>query len=300
MNQLQLARYKAYTVALAHLKENEEITKDVPAFAKVYGNIKALLDNITVAGNLQEEKQQAVSTGKYEYQAAIGQQALTIAAAIVTYAVSIKDGELKESMNFTRTELSYVTDAELGARASNILTTAKKLEEPLQEYGVSAEMIASLARLTEQYLPEANKTRTHTARRKNATQQIGDAIKQAQELMDNQLDKLMIRYQVSNPEFYNQYIINRTVINPARRKTRLEGVTTDGETQTGLGDVLVMVEGSNLVTTTLADGSYSLKVPPMSGATIIFQKDGYVTQKLVLDIKRGQAVKQEVVLVKSK
>lgn len=298
MNQIQLARFKAYTVALAHLKQNEEITKDVPAFAKVYDNIKALLDGIKESNDLIKQNRLAISAGKYQYKAEIGQQALTIAAALVTYAVSTGDEQLKESMNFTRSELFHVSDQDLAARATNILTTANMLAEPLKEYGVTAEMITKLEQLAAQYLPEANGPRTHTARRKNAAQQISEQIAAAKDLMDNQLDKLMIQFQLSHPEFYNQYTINRTVVSPSHRKTRLEGMVTGKDTRTGLAGVQVALKDTTLVTTTGADGSYSLKMRPVTGATVAYYKEGYAPVSLTLEVKRGQAVNQPVEMEK--
>lgn len=299
MKQIHQARYNAYTRTLEYLKQNEAITGSVPAFATVYTNIKALLDAVTGLDSVRKQNRQAVTAGKYQYQADIGQQALAISAAIVTYAVSINDEELKRSMKFTRSQLFYSTDPDLGARVSNILQKARELSEPLKEYGITAEMISGFAKLTEQYLPEANSTSTHLAKRVNATQLINEKLNEARALIDNQLDMLMIQFELSHPEFYNQYIILRTVPTTAHRKTRVEGTVSEKLTEAGLANVLVRLKGSDVETTTAADGSYTLKTPPLNSTQIEYIREGYTPVTVQLQIKRGQAVKQDVEMEKA-
>lgn len=298
MTQNQLARFNAYTLALAFLAKNLEKTKNIPVFSKVFQTIKALLDAVAERNNLGRESRTAVTDGKQQYLGEIAQLAFTISSAIVSYATGIKNVKLRNSMNFTRSDLFYATDQDLGAHASNILTMAKKLAAQLAEYGITEEMITSLANLTEQYLPQASQPREHKVRVKNATQQIAGLIKEAQDLMDNQLDRIMVQFEQADPEFYRQYILSRTVESPSHRKTRLEGTVVEKDTQNGLGNVEVSLPGSNLVTTTLEDGSYSLKTSPENNATVVYKKEGYAPVTIVLSFVRGQAVKQVVEMVK--
>jgi hypothetical protein len=296
MNSYQNARYKAYSLALAHLQENEAITKEVPAFETAFLSAKATLDAIASAGNLQQQKFQAFTAGKQQYQDEICNRALVIASAIVTYASGKKDQGLKESMNFTRTELFYAPDSELGAKTANILATARAMEKELVNYGITATVLDNFATLVKQYLPSANEPRNMTAERKEAGEQIKKLMKQLQEQMTNQLDRLMLQFKFTHAGFYNQYIVKRMVVNPSRRKTRVEGVVTDMASLAGIGDVQVMVKDTSYVTLTLPDGSYSLNTPSLTAATIQYKKEGYAPASVQLEIKRGQAINQPVSL----
>jgi hypothetical protein len=296
MNSIQNARYKAYSLALAHLKENEAITKGVPAFETAYLTAKQTLDAIAGAGNLQQQKFQAFSAGKKQYHDEICNQALAIASAIVTYASGKNDQGLKESMSFTHTELFYAPDNELGAKTANILATARAMEKELDHYGITTPVLDHFATLVKQYLPSANEPRNMVAERKEAGEQIKKLMKQLKEQMTNQLDRLMLQFKFTHQEFYNQYIIKRSVINPSRRKTRVEGVVTDVASLAGIGDVQVMVKDTSYITLTLADGSYSLKTPALAAATILYRKEGYAPASVQVEIKRGQASNQPMAL----
>lgn len=299
MNMSQAARYKAYALALTYLKENEVITKDLPAFGEAWQAAKATLDAVVEADNLRQQNRQGIIASKKQYLADISHQAMAVSSAIVSYASANKDNGLKETMTFTPSELSYTSIQQLGARVSNILNTAKNLREELKKYGISEEVLTGFARLVELYLPSANLPRINTTERKNARLRVIELLRQLQEQMDNQIDKLMIQFRLSHPEFYNQYIISRTIVNPGYRKTRVEGVVTDKATRAVLGEVEVQVKDSNLATATMADGSYSLKTPALSGATVIYQKKGFKPFTVLLEIKRGQILRQAVEMEKA-
>lgn len=294
----QSARYNAYALGLAYLKENEVITKDIPAFSEAWQAANTTLNAVAEAENLRQMNRQGIIASKKQYLAQISHQALAISSAIVTYASANKDNGLKETMTFTSSELSYTSIQQLGARVSNILSTAKNLREELKKYGISDEVLTGFARLVEQYLPSANLPRINTNNRKNAREQVIELLKQLQEQMDNQIDKLMVQFRLSHPEFYNKYLISRTVVNPGHRKTRVEGLALEEGTGALLGGVQVMIEQSNLATETMADGSYSLKTPGLTNATLVFKKEGYQTVSVQLEIKRGQIVKQTVEMIK--
>lgn len=296
MNKGQSARYKAYSLALAHLADNAEITKDIPAFAQAYQAAKATLDAIAVADNLRKQNRVAISSGKKQFRQEIARQAHTISAAIATYAAAQNNQQLMAAMNFTQSELFRGTDPDLGAKVANILASARSLSAELKNYGITDEMVDAFGKLVDQYLPAANSPRSSLADRKQAAQLIKEGLNEVRAQLKNQLDKLMLQFKTSHPDFYNTYIFKRAVISPAYRNTQLEGLVTDKASLASLGGVQVSVQDTSLVTATLADGSYSLKMPLLTSAKVLYQKEGYQPATVEVDVKRGQKTRQEVAL----
>jgi hypothetical protein len=292
----QSARYKAYALALAHLKENESITKDVPAFAQAYDAAKATLDAIAAADNRRQQNRFAASAGKRQFREEFAGQAQAIAGALVSYATAKNDQRLKEAMNFTYSGLYHANDAELGARAANILTEARALAGELSTYGITEGVLTAYGTMVAQYLGAISEPRNVVAERKEAGQQIKDGLNQLKDQLKNQLDKLILQFKSGHPEFYNQYINKRKIINPAQRKTQVEGKVTDMATGAGLADVQVLVKDTVLETTTGADGSYDLYLPLLTGATIQYRKEGYTPASVQVELKRGQTTPQGVEL----
>lgn len=299
MTTSQQARFNAYSLALAHLKQHEAIIKEIPGLERAYKMAKSTLEAIEAADRLRQQKQKAVTAGKQQFVEEIAHQALTIASAIVNYATEKKDEELKKAMSFNHSELMYVPVIELGAKVANILSAARPLEAALADFGITPELLSNFAAQAEQFPLKSSQPRSVKAIRKEAGQQIRDGLNQVKEQLDQQIDGLMLQFKFSQPEFYNQYLVKRSLVNPARRKTRVEGVVTDKASQAVLGDVQVTVQDAGITSTTDAEGRFSLGVPPLKGLVVLFQKEGYTTATARVDMKRGKALTQEVSLEKN-
>jgi len=298
MNNSESARCRAYALALDHLKANTAITDTLPVFKEVYQSAADLLAGIYSADQTRLKNRQTGSAGKSQFQESLTKNAMIIASAIVTYAARKNNRELKESMSFNRTELDYARDADLASRAANILATARNLNGELKNYGISEELLTGFSTDLDQFREQAAKPRSQVAEGKAAGLAARTQIRNLQTMFDEQLDSLMLQFRDSHPDFYNTYIVKRTVVNPARRKTRIEGQVTDGATGTGINGVSITIKDTQLATTSVSDGSYSLKTPALSGAVLECVATGYKPFSIMLDVKLGQAYNQPIVLEK--
>ncbi len=296
MNSYQTARYKAYSLALAYVKENESITSSVPIFAAVYTSAIASLDAISNTNKRKIEKRKGVADNKQQHQDSLSVQAQSIASIIGTYSTIKKDLVLKEAMNFSKTELFYGPDQLLNEKSANILTKAKELAADLKDYGITPALIASFESQLKDYSSTINEPRNVAMERKQAVVQIKDLFTQLKLVFTEQLDPLMQLFKTDNRDFYDQYLLKRSIVDPARRKTRVEGTVTNKLTGKALPGATVMIKDTEFVTSTPDDGSYSLNVPGVKQVPVSYQKDGYkpVTKQAIL--KRGQSTILDVEL----
>ncbi len=296
MNATQSARFKAYTLALAHIKENEGITKGVPAIEVMYLSAKTTLDAIANADLRKIEKLKGVAGSKQQYQDNLANQALAIASVIGTYAATKKDLALKEAMNFSRTELFFGADQLLSGKCTIILAKARELAGELPDYGITGLLIDNFAGMLENYAAIMNEPRNVSAERKQAGMLVNELFKQLQMIFTDKLDAMMLLFKFTHSDFYDQYLIKRMIVNPGQRKTRVEGIVTDKTTHQALDDVTVMVKGTDMITTTPADGSYSLKTPLLKRVPVVYQKKGYKSVTLETTVKKGKATTVNVEL----
>ena len=296
MNSIQNARYKAYSLALAHLKENEAITKAVPAFETAFLSAKATLAAVDSADSRKAQKKGGVTDSKQKHQDNLANQALALAAVISSYAALNKDLVLKEEMHFSPSELFYGPNQQVSVHCANILAKARELTGELKDYGVTEALIDNYATQLDQYAVSILEPRSATAERKQAGELVAELLKQLQVIFTDHLDALMLLFKFTHRDFYNQYLIKRMIVNPATRKTRVEGVVTDKASRTQLANVSITVKGSNLEAATLGDGSYSLKTPALTMVTVVYQKEGYKPFTIEAAVKRGQATTLNVEL----
>lgn len=294
----QLARYNAYSLAISYLLENENITKAVPAFATTCADAKAKLDTITQHENRRQQISSRATVQKEQLQTDLANQAEAVAAVIGSYASRKKDAKLLESVSFSPTALHYASAQVLSSRCNNILNLAKELAEPLKEYGISAEMITSLATLTEEYAANVQAPRIEKGDRKNAGTEIRELIQELDTIFNNQLDGLMLLFRFSHRSFYNGYLIKREIQERGHRKTRLEGLVVEKGTTNGLQGVELIIDDTATNVQTGAEGNFDLKLPLLTGAMARFKKAGYKTVELPVTLRRGQVTRLEVELEK--
>ncbi|MCX6319702.1 MAG: carboxypeptidase-like regulatory domain-containing protein [Bacteroidetes bacterium] len=298
MKAFKLARYKAYSIALAYLKDNESVTGTLPLFTTVYNKAKALIDEIGNAENRRAVNLRTASGSKQQQHNELARLSLVYAAMLVGYAKDKGDTALAEAMAFNTSDLKHATPHELSTRAANVLEKLNALQTPLQEYGLAAEQVTEFANMLSQYGTGKNAPRSLIAERKQAGILVEENMAQLADIFSNELDSLMLYFRDTHPELYNQYIIKRTVVRPGRRKTRVEGVLTDEATGAALEGVSVYIKGTELSTITEEDGGYYLNTPSIQQGVLVFEKEGYQTKELKLKIKRGQALEQNMALVK--
>jgi Carboxypeptidase regulatory-like domain len=298
MNSKQKSRYNAYALALGYLKENETLVNEVPAFSASFGVAKATLDAITQSENRRQQNGRSVTVDKEQLQENLANQALAISAIIGGYATNMKDAGLRESVSFSPSDLLYTSGQVLYSRCSNILEKANQLAGELREYGVTEALLANFTGLVEQYSTIIHGPRGEKAERKQAGMEIKELLQELDTIFENQLDAFMLLFRFSHREFYNQYMIKRDFVNPAHRKTRIEGLLTDKQSHASLAQVDIRIKGTEMQVETGADGTYNLRMPLLSGIAVVYSKKGYKAVELPVILQRGQSVRLNVEMEK--
>jgi hypothetical protein len=94
-------------------------------------------------------------------------------------------------------------------------------------YGVLPETVVSLKKEIDDFAALVAKPRTEIITRSRATSSLEDLFKETNELLRNQLDKLMLVLRLGNPVFYNEYKSARIIVD--LHGSRKETVETEVE-----------------------------------------------------------------------
>lgn len=296
MTSSQHARYKAYVLALAHLKDNASITNEVAAIAPVTVKAGELLDALVAADQRKIQNDTGHASHRQLHHGELAILSHSIAQAISAYAAAKRDEPLRMAATITRSGFQRSRSQELAEKSANLLTKARELGAELNTYGVTAAMLDELAARLELYNAAIRAPRNATAMRKEAGMRVEDLFKQVKQLFTRQLDPLVVVLKSGYSAFYDQYTILRKISNSGQRKTRVEGVVTDKASRAEMANVTVLVKGTELVTTTGADGRFSLYTPQLKALPVVIQKEGYKPVELETVVKRGQATALSVEL----
>ena len=298
MNANELARYKAYSLSLAHIRQNENIIKALPQVLEVVNLATATYDAITDTENRAAQMRKGIAQGKKELQESLAKQAISIASILGAYAVRNKHAALRAEMSFTPSDLLYASDQPLQVHCANILARARELEKELVGYGLTEPLVSSFNSLYNQYIDTVHNPRKATAEGKQARRQVSALLRELGRLFTDELDRLMRQFENSNPEFYGQYKVKRTVVSPGQRKTRVAGMVVDATTKEPIAGVLVSVAGTELQAQTDENGYYDLRTPVLGSFPIRCEKKGYLSAEKEISAKRGQVTTLDLALTK--
>ena len=96
------------------------------------------------------------------------------------------------------------------------------MPDKITTYGSTTEAISELDKLEKAYIIYESKPREATVGKTAIIVSIATLFDEALKILENKIDKLVLQYKNSNPEFYTEYINARNVIENLHHKTKAE------------------------------------------------------------------------------
>ena len=221
MNAKQNDKIRMYLSTQAVLTVNEETWKSHEAFSEGVEELVEVVLGIDQVAQKQVGKNGA-SDAKSLAQFLLGESAYEVAGA--TYACAVKSGntELSSRVEFSRSEVTRGSTVAVAARCQNILTEAVEVAEALGKYGVTAAKLTALRKRIETYRKAQTKPRESQTDSKAATKALPKLIDQADSILSSQLDKLVVQFKETAPDFYNKYTAARLIVGRAGGRSATE------------------------------------------------------------------------------
>ncbi|MBK3519975.1 hypothetical protein JIV24_21730 [Carboxylicivirga sp. N1Y132] len=164
---------------------------------------------------------------KVKEEAEMIQAIIQVAAAIYAYAHSNNMPDLVSKVSITPSYLRTLTDKELKTACMNIYELALTLVEELTDYGITNETLANAKSEIDEFSALIAAPRGEIVTRSQATAELRVLFAQADELLKNQLDKLMLMLEMSHPQVYKTYMAARIIIDLKASKAKQEEETME-------------------------------------------------------------------------
>lgn len=211
MNKNQENKLTMYEAVSTLLKDNAAIVSSVVAMQSAATTLASSIQRIKDKGQEKTTVTAGKTQTKREAEDALVLAALEIAAALFAYARRTKNNELKEIADVTETKLRRMRDTELGAKAKTIHQRANAEVANLGDYSVTAEKLAELQTLITDYIVATGQRESSVAERSGATQALAALFDETDELLYDDLDRLMETVRSTETDFYNEYFAARVI-----------------------------------------------------------------------------------------
>ena len=189
----------------------------IPALEDAYEKFENILLKIDSQAQLQAGNIKGITKQKQKEEDEMIQFALEMATTVKAYASVIGDNDLKDKVSYSPSELRNSRDTVLKDICQNIHDIAQNVISELGDYGKTPEDLQQLQQEIDDYAEILSKPRDAVATRAAATSELANLFQQADEILINQIDNLMVSYKASEPRFYNMYDNARKIVSLGRR-----------------------------------------------------------------------------------
>jgi len=224
MNRKQLNIVEAASTVAAYMAkpENNVLWQGNQAISDTMVEING---NLTTIAAL-EKKQKAPVTGpaadkatlRYDYEDEI----LRIANQLASLGAKTKNATLEAQAELTMPGLDKLAADDLVATAGRIGDLATTNLVALAGYNVTQAHLTGLAGMTTQFQGAKTKPREAVVDRKKETDLIQPVVSSLLSTLRRQLDRQMVNFKRTNPEFYRGYVAARVIVdrgNPKKKTT---------------------------------------------------------------------------------
>jgi hypothetical protein len=223
MTDRQYAKLKMYQKVLEVCDEHKNVYAGVPTIVTAVSLLKEQTSEILVVAKQQTAtRPQGATKDKGEAIDRLVVLSLKVANPLYALAFDTGDNRLLDKINVNKSRFYNVHDQETLKLAKIIADEANAKGEALVNYGISnadrTELNEAIAQLEKLMQAPA----VVVGERKNYTSILRQLFVASDSLIYDKLDKLMIPFKTSSPEFYNLYSNARNVINTAVRKRKTE------------------------------------------------------------------------------
>ncbi|WP_171025610.1 hypothetical protein [Hymenobacter jeollabukensis] len=207
---------------LAVLDQHADLYQANAAFAKARQRLQDLVADLDPTADNQQGAARAAKPGavKKATKLLLAQRTAEVAAALYAHADDTDDLNLQTDSDYSESQLSRATENDLLRIAKHLHQRATDLLPQLKDQGVTTAELDELAAALKSFQAEQAAPRVAAATGKAHTQSLAADLREAFALLRNRVDKFMVRYQRSQPQFHTAYQSARQTINTAARKEK--------------------------------------------------------------------------------
>jgi hypothetical protein len=194
-----------FSAVLTLLEQNQQKVSGVTGFSTSVAAFKSLLEKIDLKAKEKDEATAGKTAQKHAAEELLIPAVMQVSSALFLHARMNEDYELRGKTDFRESTLTRMRDTDLATKTESILALAKQYAKELEAYGVTAQEITDLENKIQAYREALGKSASSIPERKGARETMEGLIREADEVLEEELDRYMERLRTSEPEFYFTY-----------------------------------------------------------------------------------------------
>ncbi len=223
MNDRQNAKLNMAQRVSETFKRYETVYKGIAPVVEAITELNTEIDNIR---NTQKEVEavnvSALTLEKREAEKQMIDPCVKMANALYVIGFTSGNKDLITLQGVSENSLYCLSNNATLALARHILDLTQKYAADLKAYGIDEQEISALDKAVKAYQSLIAKPMDAIGERKQKTSNIAQFFASLDSIFYDRLDKLMVLFKQSAPEFYSEYRTSRNIIFNAERKKKEE------------------------------------------------------------------------------
>ena len=219
-------KLRMYFAVSAVCECNVDLWLENETFAQAYERFQLKIPEIQKCRDILALELIAGETLKSVDRVELEEMAFYVSGKIASYAREIKNQKLYDETHINRSNLDKATDPELINISNIIVKDALVNLISLQAFNISADLIMQFQNIILNYSNNVTKFKHFDARTKHTEDHLKKLYRDADDLLKNKLDANIDFFKTRYPEFYQQYIASREIIEiefESETVTRIKG-----------------------------------------------------------------------------
>lgn len=214
MNKRDESKVSMYKAVEAHCNANQTIIATSVAFLASFNAFVAKLASLFTSESSAQKQTKGVALDKDALKAILIQAAYDIASVVFAYASKSKNETLKQSVNFSITDLDRLKDEFIVPVCTNIKKAANDNLVALADYGVTAAKLTALQTNMDNYASATPKPRLAKTQKTTDNKNVKAVMKEIDDILKNEMDKTVVVFRAANPNFVTKYTEVRKIVDP--------------------------------------------------------------------------------------
>lgn len=221
-------KLRMYHVLQRMLTNYKSKWEAVQAIENTFKAFEAYINEIEACNVVSSANTKGETIYKKEIRLQVIERTIEVSSILSALILQTNEQYVGAKLNYSKTKLVKMRDMRLETTCSVIAEQATEHLTLLATAGVTPNDIETLKADIKTFSDLLPLQRHSVTERKVANIKLNDLFAQTDALLKNQLDRLMLRYKQTQPEFYSNYKTSRHVINYGVRhkKEKSEGETT--------------------------------------------------------------------------
>lgn len=211
MNQVQNKKFAMLQATNKYLNDNHSVVEGIPIAGTYRSKLMALEIAIRETAIKQGQSKVYISKSQTELKKSISEFLGITDDSLEVYAEETKNSELLSIASNSVSDYSRLPNEDFEIKVKNMINTLEIHLPEMADYGFSVDQLNTVKVDFNEFQQKRGKPREYKISSKVATLQLKDLFSEVAGVF-TKLDKVLRRFKLTNPSFYNGYKASRKVI----------------------------------------------------------------------------------------